>query len=204
MISDPNKLNIIIDLDNTILSSVSFRELKNMKNKKKNMRSKDMGDHYRVFLRPYVHEFLDYIFKHFNVTVWTAAEQDYAMFIVDEIILNPEEYDSDMVMKNRPERKLKMIFHRKNCDQSQEKYHKDSPKDLRYLYHFPGYHRCNTIIIDDNREVIGANPKQVIPAKYFDIKKEDAKHDSFLLEAIQELEKIRKEHQNGGCISHNH
>ena len=40
--------------------------------------------HYKVFERPGLQEFLDYLFANFNVSVWTAASKSYALFIIDK------------------------------------------------------------------------------------------------------------------------
>ena len=41
---------------------------------------------YHVYKRPYLHEFLDYCFAHFDVAIWTTAGSDFAEMIYREII----------------------------------------------------------------------------------------------------------------------
>ena len=199
-----SKINLVLDLDNTLISSISNREMKRLKNiKSRKLKYKDMDSYYRVFYRPHLKEFLEYAFDNFHVTVWTAASRDYAMFIIDNILLNDPDHKKhkyDISQK----RHLKMFLYDDNCDESQELYNSDSPKDLRYLYHFKGYHPCNTIIMDDLYEVYQANPKQTLRAVYFDAKKEESEKDTFLLEAMKKLEEIKERYKTKGCSHHKH
>lgn len=217
-----SKINLVLDLDNTLISSISFREMKRLKNlDKRNLKYKVMEKYYHVYYRPYLAEFLEYAFANFHVTVWTAASRDYAAFIIDNILIDNEPvtassihdavtyHDSKSVktnMKGRliPRRQLKMFLYDENCDQSQKFFDGDSPKDLRYLYNFKGYKPCNTIIMDDLPEVYEANPKHTLRAPYFDAKKQDSENDKFLLDAIEKLKVIKKKFEEEGCTSHNH
>ena len=203
-----SKINLVLDLDNTLISSISTREMKKIKSiDKRKLQYKDMDSYYRVFYRPHLKEFLDYAFENFNVTVWTAASRDYAAFIIDNILLNTSSKNTKGTRKKQkthPTRQLKMFFYDDNCDQSQDMYDKESPKDLKYLYHFDGYHPCNTIIIDDLYEVYQANPKQTIRAVYFDAKKEVSEKDTFLLDAMKRLEEIKEQYEKSGCTLHKH
>lgn len=194
-----SKINLVLDLDNTLISSISMKEMKRLKNiKSRKLQYKDMDSYYRVFYRPHLKKFLDYAFKNFDVTVWTAASMDYAAFIIDNILFEGKRKN------DKTNRQLKMFLYDDNCEQSQNMYDRDSPKDLRYLYHFEGFHPCNTIIMDDLYEVYQANPKQTLRAVYFDAKKEVSEKDTFLLEAIKKLEEIKHRYDTEGCKSHNH
>lgn len=189
-------MNIILDLDNTILCSIEMDKLKKMSKKTlqrlEEFEYVDMGKLFRVFLRPGVQEFLTYIFKHYNVSVWTAASKDYALFIIDKIILHPDLAD----IKNRKDeklnignRKLDFIFFDYHGDISDDL--NDHPKYLKMLwsyYKFPGYTKDNTYIIDDNRHVHSKQHDNVIKAVYFDVEKKDSNSDTFLKDVIKELE----------------
>ena len=106
--------NIFLDLDSNIIHSVvildssqdkSNTNKKNIQNRSKNYKvgiSKDSSNNlkyydyfdiedketYRIYLRPYLEEFLDYIFENYNVSVFTAADKPYALFIAENIINN--------------------------------------------------------------------------------------------------------------------
>lgn len=186
------KLNLVLDLDNTIISSVSQAEMKKIKKiEERKLQYEDMEQYYRVFYRPHLEEFLDFAFKNFNVTVWTAASKEYAAFIIDKIIIN-----------GKKGRKLKMFFYDVHCEQSRDMYGGDSPKNLKYLYHFKGYFPCNTIIMDDHPAVFSTNTRQVIKADYFDASLLKSEKDNFLLRTIRNLTLIKKKFDEEGCKRH--
>ena len=70
--------------------------------------------------RPHLQEFLDYLFENYNVSIWTAASKDYALYIINYVILK------------EPERKLNFVFFSHHCDIA-KKLKKKSPKDLEML-----------------------------------------------------------------------
>ena len=83
------KKNILLDLDQTLISAEASEDFDIDKHKERSklFSWKDMDGYYIVFERPHLSEFLDYIFENFNVSVWTAASKDYALFIIEHIIL---------------------------------------------------------------------------------------------------------------------
>ena len=93
---------------------------------------------------------------------------------------------------------MKLILYDENCDQSEDMYKTDTPKDLRYIYNFPGYNKNNTFIVDDLPEVKEVNKKNVLPAKYFDVKKIGCENDTFLKDIIPVLQKMLDKYY-GGC-----
>jgi TFIIF-interacting CTD phosphatase-like protein len=105
------KLNIILDLDQTIISAESAEEYDKAKNKTKEKKFifHNMDNYYTIFERPGLQIFLDYLFKNFNVSIWTAASKDYALFIIDNIIL-----------QNKKERQLDWVFFSYHCDLSRK------------------------------------------------------------------------------------
>lgn len=179
-----DKPNIFLDLDNTIISSVTPKEFQKIKEHTKGLSYTVMKRFYTIFHRPYLQEFLDFIFEHFHVSVWTAGSKDYCLFIVENIIL---------AKKNRS---LKLILYDMNCDQSEALFHNESPKDLRYVFKFPNFHKNDTFILDDLPEVQRVNNKNVLPAKYFDVKHADSVNDTFLKETIEKLKKMLDKYYN--------
>lgn len=177
--------NIILDLDNTIICAIEkfdydknkFQPLDNA------LTSKDMDTSYKVYQRPHLDVFLDFIFKHFNVSVFTAASKDYALFIVKNFIIN-----------GHPDRKLDFIFHSYHVDISQHKY--KSPKDLRLLWNIlpSTFTPENTVIVDDLLDVKKANKQNCINIKAFDVYNEETEklitssvNDNELLSTINVL-----------------
>ena len=181
---DHKKFSLILDLDQTLISAEASEELNfdKYKEKSKKFRSDDMDGYYMVYSRPYLQEFLDYAFKNFNVTIWTAASKDYALFIIEKIIIN-----------NDPERKLDFIFFSYHCDLSKKK--KKYSKELCMLWDIhklPGYSEKNTVIIDDYKaDVHKCQPNNCIIAPPFEFPKEGSEHDTFLKDLIPELNKMK-------------
>jgi TFIIF-interacting CTD phosphatase-like protein len=176
------RINLFLDLDNTLINSLTPREAKNLsKNREKNFTHIDMDKSYRVFLRPHLQEFLDYIFDNFNVNVWTAASSAYASFIIENIILS------------KPNRKLDLVLFSYHCSYSR-KYHKCT-KDIRMLWNelkLKGYNIDSTYILDDLPEIYNTIPKHTIKAKYFDVLEPNSENDTFLLDTIKKLEDIKR------------
>ena len=83
----PKRINVILDLDNTIINALDESERQFLpffyQNK---FEFHDMVPTFRVFGRPYLKEFTDYIFNNCNVSVYTAAERSYANFIIDRFL----------------------------------------------------------------------------------------------------------------------
>lgn len=176
--------NIVLDLDQTLISAEATEEhnFNKYKEKAEKFRSDDMDGYYTVYSRPYLQEFLDYLFKNFNVTIWTAASKDYALFIIEKIILN-----------GFPERKIDFIFFSYHCDIS--KNIKDYSKELSILwdtYKLEGYSEKNTIILDDfKNDVHICQPNNCVIAKPFEFTSEGSENDTFLKELIPQLDKMK-------------
>ena len=190
MPNDPNKGNIILDLDQTLISAEASEDLDFVKYKEKSklLRGDDMDGYYMVYSRPHLQEFLDYIFKHFNVTIWTAASKDYALFIIEKIILN-----------DQPERKLDFIFFSYHCDWSKKS--KKYSKELCMIWDIhklPGYSEKNTVILDDYKaDVHKCQPNNCIIAPPFEFTKNGSENDTFLKDIIPQLDKMRERIQDG-------
>lgn len=178
-----SKLNIILDLDQTIISAeaVEDYDFKKYKEKAKKFTYKDMDGYYIVFERPGLQKFLTFIFKNFNVSVWTAASKDYALFIIEKIII-----------AGKKNRKLDWIFFSHHCDISKNM--KDGSKDLRLLFEdfeLEGYNKNNTVIIDDYDEVYKTQPDNCIIAVPFEFTDDNSENDDFLMKLQPELEKLK-------------
>lgn len=160
------KLNIVLDLDNTLLCAVDFSEINdrnfdNIFNEKLKyvdfmFEEKPL---YRIFLRPNLEDFLDFLFEEFNVSVFTNADKDYADFVVRNIIL-----------KSSQPRKLDFVFYRYHSNIALQNYGK--MKDLRFIWdmaHIYYFFPSNTIIIDDLYLVKESNYYNCLAIKPFEI-----------------------------------
>lgn len=179
-----NKINILLDLDQTIISAESTSDYNFKKNKVKSKKFTfhDMDGYYIVFERPGLQPFLDYLFANFNVSVWTAASKDYALFIIDKIIL-----------KNKPNRKLDWVFFSYHCDISKKVKNGSKSLDMLWdVYKIEGYNKDNTVILDDYDEVHQTQPDNCIIAKPFEFEDDNSHKDNYLKNLTKELKNIQQ------------
>jgi hypothetical protein len=75
--SKHKRINVVLDLDQTLVSAEDWntQDFKKYKKKAKKFQFHDMDGYYIVFERPNLQSFLDYLFANFNVSVWTAASK---------------------------------------------------------------------------------------------------------------------------------
>jgi TFIIF-interacting CTD phosphatase-like protein len=182
MTTKPKKKALVLDLDHTLICSEDDFDVDKHSDLMKNLKCKDMDGYYMVFERPGLQKFLDFIFANFTVSVWTAASKDYALFIIEH-----------MVIAGKKNRKLDWIFFSYHCDLSQKL--KDGTKDLRMIweeYGIEGYSKDNTVIIDDYDEVFATQPGQCIKAPVWEVMDKDSESDDFLTRAVPELKKMAK------------
>lgn len=178
----PRVQNVILDLDETLISAVECAVLRNQPAKLKEFQERSklfkvhaMDNDYWITERPGVQSFLDFVFRHFNVSVWTAASKDYALFVVEKVILR------------KPNRKLDYFLFSDHCDVSHDK--TGCLKQLNQLFHFPRYNPQNTVIVDDNRNVSENQDNLVLSIRPFRFFAKQSETDR-QLEGIQE--KLRK------------
>jgi TFIIF-interacting CTD phosphatase-like protein len=189
--SDKSKTNLILDLDQTLISAEATEEFNfnKYRTKSKLFSSYDMDGYFMVFSRPYLQKFLDYIFKNFNVSIWTAATKDYALFIINKIIL-----------QNRPNRKLDYIFFLYHCKWSESINNIHNSKKLSILwdiYKLPNYNINNTIILDDNDKIYESQKNNCIIAHPFEFTEKGSQHETFLKNLIPQLKLMKKRIKHG-------
>jgi TFIIF-interacting CTD phosphatase-like protein len=180
-----NKPNFFLDLDQTLISGEAREDynFKKYKKKAQKFNFEDMDGYYIIFERPKLQKFLDYLFENFNVSVWTAASKDYALFIIET-----------MILADKPNRKLDYIFFSYHCDLSKK--YKKSSKNLSMMwdvYGLTNYNATNTFILDDYDEVYNAQPENCIIAEPFEFTEEGSENDTFLEDLIPRLKKMKRE-----------
>jgi hypothetical protein len=187
-------MSLLLDLDSTVLNSLDTHELRSApKAFQAKFPFQDMKGYYRIFERPHLQTFLDYAFAHFDVSIFTAADKDYALFIAEKMILT------------KPERKLRYLFYAYTSVLSENYY--NSPKDLRLLWDVlkvEGLCPCGCVMLDDLSDVAEANPMNVIRAPRFELLKKGKPdwtqvQDTFLLSVIPVLEARRRTFAKCGC-----
>jgi TFIIF-interacting CTD phosphatase-like protein len=186
------KPNILLDLDQTLISAEASEDYNFKKNKEKSKKFTyhDMDGYYIVFERPGVQPFLDYLFANFNVSIWTAASKDYALFVIDKVII-----------AGHSNRNIDYIFFSYHCDVSKSK--KNGSKDLSMLwdeYKMPGYTKDNTVILDDYDEVHNTQPGNCIVALPFEYTKENSHQDRFLPYLVPYLKELEAKITKGETI----
>jgi len=77
---------VVLDLDETLVTSINDTVYSNIKSFAPINPNMIYEKEYFFYKRPYLDEFLDFIFSNFKVIIWTAAAKDYALFIIDNII----------------------------------------------------------------------------------------------------------------------
>lgn len=188
------KNNIFLDIDQTLIAAVPFKkdeddeddvefDFNKHKKKARLFKFENMDDYYIIFERPHLQEFLDYVFENFNVSIWTAASKDYALFIIDNFIYK----------KECPERRLEYVFFSYHCDKSLAL--TNNTKDLSLLwntYHDKNYSETNTLILDDYDEVKNTQPKNCIEIKPFYFTNNSSQNDKTLLNLIGKLDRLNK------------
>lgn len=127
------------------------------------------ADGFVIFERPHLQEFLDFLFKYFIVSVYTAASKNYADFIIKNIILRKQH-------PNRPRRVLYFFYnkHVQFLDKKKERrngYY--SHKHLETLYNTFKLNiqskigLQNTFILDNNNHVLVDQHERVFPIPDF-------------------------------------
>jgi len=177
----PNLRNVLLDLDETLISAVEISTLKKdpAKMTEFHTRSKafqvhKMDEDYYIVERPGVQAFLDFLFRHYNVSVWTAASKDYAIFVLRQVIL-------------KPGRKLDYFMFSENCDASYER--TGCLKQLNQLFHLPRYNPGNTMIVDDNQNVRERQSNPVWSIKAFRFFRKESEQDPHLVHLHERLQK---------------
>lgn len=152
------KYNCILDLDSTLIFSIAHKS----EPSRYNNLSLEYVDspYYRIYLRPNLDNFLDFVFENFNVSIWTAASQDYALFIIENILLR------------KKDRIFDYIFFNYHTQISEDKY--KTPKKLDLLWNefkLKGYDKTNTFIVDDLFDVWDSQRDNTFRIKEFTVPK---------------------------------
>lgn len=174
-------INILLDLDQTLIASeyLDKFDASTHKSALKKFNHKMLDKEFIIFERPHLQEFLDFLFANFNVSVWTAASKDYAMFIIENFILT------------KPNRHIDFFFYSYHTNIAIKESKK--LKDLSMLwkmFKLTNYNTRNTFIIDDNELVYEAQPNNTIRISEFNY--DNPSPDTELLRIKQLLKKLVK------------
>lgn len=173
--------NVILDLDQTLISAYlgetefPFND-KGIEHRVSKFRLHNLDNEYLIFERPHLQEFLDWLFANYNVSVWTAASKDYALFIIKNIILT------------NPDRHLDFILFSYHCDISESiyRYHKQLYL-ISDIFNVEGYRMDNTLIIDDHDKVFECQPANCIHIVPFEMLALESEKDTYLKTIQQDI-----------------
>lgn len=141
---------------------------------------------YFVYKRPHVGEFLTFCAAHFDLAVWTASSEDYAVGAVAEVF--------------GPETPLQFLWARSRCTYRTDQETRESywVKDLRKIRKL-GYHLERVLVIDDTARKHERNYGNLIQVRAF----EGESHDDELallwryLETLVDVENVRTVEKRG-------
>ena len=179
---------VMLDLDQTLISSEILDKscadegdkmyiIEDNQEKSKLFRYQNMEGLYVIFERPYLQEFLTFLFANFRVGVWTAASQDYANFIVKNIVIG------DYV-----DRKLEFFLCSYHGKKSSTMYRGSKDLDMLIeLYQLPECSKNSLVIVDDYDEVHKIQTQNCIIAKEFCYFNIGSDKDTFLKDLEQKL-----------------
>jgi hypothetical protein len=148
--------NVILDIDHTLVHTITYEEFETLPIEV----LQDLQFEYFekdefkavIILRPFLNEFLDYLFTNFNVALWTAGEEEYAHMIIEKVI------------KREPVICLSSMDV-KICNMNYPGY-----KNLNYLYNIiPAFNKTNTVIVDDQIHVLKTNKINCINIPAFQV-----------------------------------
>ncbi len=170
--------NVILDIDNTLVHSLSSEV--HHTDFLYNKLTYHIDDELIVFERPGLNKFLDKLFKKYKVSIWTAGNKTYAHYI------------RDLLFKDRD---LDFVYYDIHCKKSNVDYGDDyiqrygfrAVKDLRYIYEKKGYTKKNTILVDDFYYTYRPQLKNVIFCDYFSVFKPNPHKDRYLNGLIDEI-----------------
>jgi hypothetical protein len=189
------KYTVILDIDETFLYFISekyYAHSWNTLSDEEKAKYKQIPIRGGVFIvRPYLSEFLDFVFKHFNVGIWTWSDPEYAEGIPSQVLL-----------EGKPDRKLVCVLSAEHAEAAGDDY--GGSKAVSYLWSevgIPNASPATTILIDDlpSNSLNKVNMRNSITIKPFALfgedkqrrdPYEDVSQDTSLLEVIEILKRV--------------
>jgi TFIIF-interacting CTD phosphatase-like protein len=159
------RLQLFLDLDETLIHAVTVEEFARGKKQFKKYRHHRMPDSdYWILERPGVQRFLDVVAASFELSVWTAASQSYAAFIMQKVL----QADSSTSPGGTTRRSLRFGFCSYHCELAREMCGSGTNKDLRFITKFAkDCTRDRMVILDDHPNVFSTQPHNCIQIRPF-------------------------------------
>jgi TFIIF-interacting CTD phosphatase-like protein len=162
---------VLLDLDNTVICA---EDLDNIKDSDKIEKARQafsnvrMIDYYDIFERPHLQEFLDFVFQHFRVGIWTASSKDYAIFVTQNCII-----------KDKQDRHIELFLCSHHCNVSKRNF--KVSKDLKLLSDKWKLAESKDVILIDDLEELAKHQPNVMAIKPFFYDDQNAHTDKELL-----------------------
>lgn len=165
-------VNLVLDLDETLIHTAQITTYFSKKLAAvTDFHFQINRQYYWVQKRPGLELFLNFVFRHFQVGIWTAAEKEYAKEICRNILTIEQLH------------KTKFIYSRNFCHLDTERMPPMFTKPLDKIYQlFPEYNPMNTIMIDNSVNVMRFNPQNGINVPDF-----TGDHDDYILYKLRNL-----------------
>lgn len=170
--------SVILDLDHTLIYCPSqLNQMPRSSFHFKTHRTFFDGDLFLIYERPYLGEFIRSL-RGKRLAVWTAASEEYAQFVVNQVI---RPYLS-------PDQKIEFLWYSQHCDESIKLFGKLKHLDMLDVYKTP-LNKTKTVIVDDNYNLLGQEPNFVYVIPQFSASIDDG-DDVELLRALQFIGKV--------------
>jgi len=204
-----NKINIIFDLDQTLIQSifnfdVNIKVPKNTHSVKLNLKD----EQFILFFRRHVNDLLNYCFDNFNVGFWSVGNVGYVNTVLDNLISEKHKNKINLILARLDIKKTHCIYQNQLTKKKYKvnRYNYQTVKSLDLLFEHKDFKHIfkkkNTILIDDSAYNISVNKYNSIQIPQFCYNKQD----NILLELIKWFKKIKntKNIQNNNIEFYNY
>ena len=176
--------HVLLDLDETLISATHsdifdtyiYKLIKHLPH--------HTNDPFVIFERPFLQDFLDYVFTNYKVSVFTASSKDYCLFIIDKFLLT------------KPDRNIEFVFFSYHCEISEKRYAGNNKRiklltldfDLEDVFDI-----SSTVLIDDREHWARDQQDLVINVKPFNVEELNSENDTELITVMAQLDEKRNE-----------
>ena len=166
-----NKINLIFDMDQTLLHTIILDNLKYLnidKNTQCKIIKKNNSKYNIICIRKYFLFLMKYCFEHFNVGIWSTGGYGYVEECMRELL--PEELFKKLnILIGKSEQNESAINYEDIVNDYGFELHKYNDRGIKYLnflfedkFYSKIFKPSNTLLIDDQPEHIAISPKNSI------------------------------------------
>lgn len=160
----PNKINIIFDVDETLIHTV-YDDWITINKETKHI----ITNNRLTLIRDYCSDLLDFCFKHFNVGFWSTGTPKHILPIIKNVVPDKDNYKKINLLLCRTHWDNKHTTYQNLLTKKKYKivkYNDNLVKPLDFLFTHTDFKRVfnikNTLLIDDNPAHVGINPYNCI------------------------------------------